>query len=71
MSAAVEPRPAGEIRPGCLYRATDACRRLNWSSTAYRSARRKGLAVKYFANRAYVTGEAIIAFMAEHGKDTK
>jgi hypothetical protein len=66
-----EVRVFGEIRPDSLYRATEACRRLGWSATAYRTARRRGLAVKYFANRAYVTGKAISDFIATEGRDTK
>lgn len=71
MPAALEQKQFGEIRPDALYRATEACRRLGWSATAYRTARRRGLQVKYWANRAYVTGASVIDFMLEHGKDTK
>jgi hypothetical protein len=61
----------GEIRPDSLYRFPEAARRLGWSSTAMRTARRRGLTVKYFANRAYVHGEALISFLLANGKDTK
>jgi hypothetical protein len=61
----------GEIRPDSLYRYTEAARRLGWSSTAMRTARRKGLVVKYFANRCYVTGAALIDFLLANGKDHK
>lgn len=65
------PKQLGEIRPDSLYRFTEAARRLGWSSTAMRTARRRGLPVKYFANRCYVSGEALISFLLTVGKDSK
>ena len=61
----------GEILPGALYRAKEAYRRLGWSLTAARSARRDGLALKYRGGKAYVTGDEIIRFISTAGKDTK
>jgi len=66
-----EPMAQGEIRQDSLYRFTEAARRLGWSSTAMRTARRRGLAVKYFANRAYVAGSELVRFVLENGKDSK
>jgi hypothetical protein len=71
VAATPDAKQFGEIRPDSLYRATEACKRLGWSGTAYRTARRKGLVVKYFANRAYVTGQALVDFLLANGKDTR
>lgn len=72
MVAAADPqKPPGEILPGALYRFTEVCRRLGWSTTAARTARRKGLAVKYCGGRAYCAGSEVIRFVLETGKDHK
>jgi len=71
MPSTQESKPAGEILPGVLYHYPEACRRLRWSATAARSARRKGLSVRYVANRAYVSGDELIRFILETGKEAK
>lgn len=71
MKTAQLPDAPGEILPGALYRAKEAYRRLGWSLTAARSARRDGLSLKYRGGKAYVTGTEIIRFVLETGKDTK
>lgn len=70
-TAQLPETPRGEILPGSLYRFTEACRRLGWSSTAARTARRRGLPVRYFGNRAYISGDALIKFVLENGKTSK
>lgn len=69
--AEVSKNSPGEILPGALYRLTEACKRLGWSSTAARTARRKGLKIKYAGGRAYVLGSEIIRHITENGKDHK
>lgn len=61
----------GEIVAGRLYTLPELCRRLGWSKAAFRSARRKGLAVRYMAGRGYVEGQTVIDFVMQHGKLTK
>lgn len=61
----------GEIVPDNLYRLTEACKRLGWSATAARTARRKGLAVRYAGGKAYVMGSEIIRHITENGKEHK
>ena len=70
-AASEKAKQLGEIRPDSLYRLPEAARRLGWSSTAIRTARRKGLAVRYFANRAYVVGQALIDFLMEVGAESR
>ncbi len=71
MKTAKLPDLPGVILPGALYRAKEAFRHLGWSATAARSARRDGLSLKYRGGKAYVTGDEIIRFVVESGKDTK
>lgn len=63
--------PPGEIDGSKLYTLRELCTRLGWSSAAFRSARRKGLSVRYMAGRGYVKGDDLITFVMEHGKPTK
>jgi hypothetical protein len=59
------------ILPDALYGLDEAKQRLHWKEAAMRTARRKGLKVKYMGGRGYILGSAIIAHVTEHGKDTK
>lgn len=69
--AAVATQSPGEIVGGRLYTIKEACRRLGWSVAAFRSARRKGLAVRYMAGRGYIAGQTLIDFVLDNGKDHK
>ena len=62
---------SSEIRPDCLYRFTDVCRRMGWSATAARTARRNGLQLKYAGGKAYLMGSELIRHILEKGKDHK
>lgn len=61
----------GEIDGNKLYTLRELCRRLGWSAAAFRSARRKGLTVRYMAGRGYVKGDDLISFVMANGKPTK
>lgn len=53
----------GEILPNVLYRADEFKRRMGWSDSAFRAARRRGLVVRREGKRAYVWGDDAIAYM--------
>lgn len=65
------PSTPAEIAPEHLYRFTEVCRRLGWSATAARTARRKGLKLKYAGGKSYVMGKEVIRHILENGKDHK
>lgn len=71
MGPTAEVKSPGEVAPGVLYKFSELCRRMGWSTTAARSARRAGLRVKYLHGRAYCMGEEAIRYMNECGKDHK
>ena len=56
-------QPPGEIRISSLYRGDELKRRMGWSDSAFRAARRRGLKVRREGKRAYVFGEDLIAYM--------
>lgn len=61
----------GEIDGNKLYTLRELYRRLGWSAAAFRSARLKGLTVRYMAGRGYVKGDDLISFVMANGKPTK
>jgi len=71
MAVKEAPQTPGEIDGNKLYTLRELCRRLGWSVAAFRSARRKGLSVRYMAGRGYVKGDDLITFVMDHGKPTK
>lgn len=50
-----------------LYTLTEAKRRLGWSESAFRAARRRGLAVLACGKRRYVTGGSLFRFLENGG----
>lgn len=64
-------RSPGVIERGSLYTLSEVQSRTGWSKHALRAARRAGLPVKYVGGRAFLTGDSILEFVVNHGKDTK
>lgn len=54
---------SGFVRRGELYTLQTLKVRLGLKDAALRSARRAGLAVRYFGGRGYVLGDDVIAFV--------
>lgn len=73
-AAPTSPPPAkrpGIIERGALYTLDEVKLRTGWSKHALRTARRVGLVVRYFGNRAFISGDSICDFVAQHGKDSQ
>ena len=61
-------RGAADSAPGVVsvlevYRLDEAKRRLGWSDSAFRAARRRGLNVLVSGKRRYITGQEILRFL--------
>jgi hypothetical protein len=61
----------GEVHPSVLYRADELKARMGWSDSAFRSARRRGLKVRYDGKRAYVLGEDVISYLKSKQGDSR
>lgn len=71
IAAATKHTTPAVIEPGHLYGLDEAKRRMRWSATAFRTARRNGLRVRYAGGRGYVRGSDLIEYIDAHGKDHK
>lgn len=61
---APQPSPGpGVISLFEIYRIDEAQRRLGWSASALRSAKRRGLVVLKSGKRSYLTGREIFRFL--------
>ena len=61
----------GPIVPDRMYPLAALQFRCGLGKTAMRTARRRGLRVRYLCGRAFVKGADFISFVEEHGKDAK
>lgn len=66
-SSANSPVPVGVIAPQELYTRSEALRRLGWTDSAYRAARRRGLRVIKSGKRHYLIDAEIIHFLTAGG----
>ena len=57
------PRYPGVISTVEIYTLAEAKARLGWSDSAFRAAKRRGLAVLPCGKRRYVTGLALLKFL--------
>jgi hypothetical protein len=62
-STTIEQGCPGVISTHELYTIAEAKRRLGWSDSAYRAAKRRGLTVLACGKRRYVTGLSILKFL--------
>jgi hypothetical protein len=69
-AVAAKPPPNADHRPTSgvislyeLYTIDEAKRRLSWSDSAFRAAKRRGLAVLASGKLRYVTGVSILRFL--------
>ena len=56
-------QPGAAIEPHVLYPLPEFMRRTGWGRHAVRAAKKKGLTVRYAANRGYVHGDDFIAYV--------
>ena len=61
--------PIEPIDPDLVYPISGIRRYTGWGGSAVRTARRKGLKVKYCGRRGFVRGSALIEHIDKHGKD--
>jgi hypothetical protein len=61
--AATHTAAAGPISLHEIYRLEDAKRRLGWSDSALRAAKRRGLRLLASGKRRYVTGREVLRFL--------
>jgi len=59
----IEPTCPGVISIHEIYALDEARRRLRWSESALRAARRRGLKLLTCGKRRYVTGQEIFRFL--------
>lgn len=57
--------PPGVVSLQDIYTITEARRRLGWSESALRAARRRGLKLLTCGKRRYVTGQEILRFLEQ------
>lgn len=61
----------GKIEPDVVYTLQRAMMEMNWGRAAFRTARRRGLRVKYAGRTGYVMGRDLIDYIDRAGRDTK
>lgn len=67
-----KPQPgshSGVVSTVEFYTLAEGKRRMGWTDSAYRSARRAGLQVLTLGKRRYVTGQALLTFLERAAND--
>lgn len=67
-SALIQRPTLGPIEPQVLYPLAELQARSGLGAAAMRTARRQGLAVRYFGGRAFLFGQHFIEHVLKHGK---
>jgi hypothetical protein len=65
------PPASSHIERDVLYSLDDFLARMRWTKSAFRSARRSGLRVRYSGRRCYILGHDAIDYIDQHARDVR